>query len=136
MAGNALDSADLRIRRIVVMDTPEIRNSQILGVLIEIIQGPIGRLQAVETAGRGIAAEARCTLSVLADKGVQSAHVTDETLASVNRYAERLFAFGVIEDDLSRLWLERRGERIDDARFELELQEIVARLEAWPMTHG
>ncbi|MEU2704635.1 hypothetical protein [Micromonospora aurantiaca (nom. illeg.)] len=50
-------------------DEPLVRNSRLLGLFVEIVQGPEGTLRAVETAGRGITAEARCTLTVVADKG-------------------------------------------------------------------
>ncbi|MEW2383655.1 hypothetical protein AB0873_16415 [Micromonospora sp. NPDC047707] len=44
------------------------RNSLLLGLFVEIIEGPVGTLRAVETVGRGVAGEARCTLNVVADK--------------------------------------------------------------------
>ncbi|QGN45933.1 hypothetical protein ACN26Y_06265 [Micromonospora sp. WMMD558] len=49
-------------------DGPLVRNSRLLGLFVEIIQGPEGTLRAVETVGRGVAGEARCTLNVVADK--------------------------------------------------------------------
>jgi hypothetical protein len=109
-----------------------LRNSRILGVLCEIVHGPIGRIYAVEIAGKGIAAEARCTISAMDDK-LHSGHggVT-ESVGEGIEYADRLIELGAIEDDLVDLWRRRCGKEVADEEFEAELRAIVVRLEDWP----
>ncbi|MEU1842623.1 hypothetical protein [Micromonospora sediminicola] len=111
---------------------PLVRNSRLLGLFSEIVRGPEGSLRAVEAAGRGIAAEARCTLTVLADKRTTRSGRLDELLDGAHAAADRLVELGVIEDDLIELWSRRRGRELDDVSFEDGLRRIVMRLEAWP----
>lgn len=65
-----------------MVDGAPVRNSRILGVFAEIVHGPLGTLRAVEIAGQGIAAEARCTLTVLADKMHSGSDPPDAALQS------------------------------------------------------
>ncbi|WP_326558041.1 hypothetical protein [Micromonospora sp. NBC_01796] len=95
----------------------------------EIVLAPLGTLRAVEIAGRGIAAEARCTLAVLADKTPSG---SDAALQAGLAYADRLMELGTIEDGLVELWRSRRAEDLDDGAFEKALRHLVVRLEAWP----
>jgi hypothetical protein len=115
-------------------DGPLVRNSRLLGLFTEIIQGPEGTLRAVEAAGRGIAAEARCTLAILADKLTMRSGSADELLQSALASADRLMELGAIEDDLGELWSSRREGDLGDDAFEASLQQIVMRLEAWPQS--
>ncbi|MFI7646836.1 hypothetical protein ACIBTZ_12240 [Micromonospora sp. NPDC049460] len=108
------------------------RNSRLLALFAEIVQGPEGTLRAVEAAGRGIAAEARCTLAVLADKMTTSSGSPAELRRRALASADRLIELGAIEDDLNELWSRRRENDLDDAAFEASLQRIVTRMEAWP----
>jgi hypothetical protein len=59
-------------------DAALVRNSRILSVFADIVHGPQGTPRAVEIAGRGIAAEARCTLALLADKMQSSSDAAPE----------------------------------------------------------
>ncbi|OHX04765.1 hypothetical protein BFV98_18110 [Micromonospora sp. WMMB235] len=115
-------------------DESLVRNSRLLGLFTEIVQGPEGTLRAVEAAGRGIAAEARCTLAVLADKLTIRSGSRDELIESAPASADRLMELGAIEDDLSELWSRRRERGLGDEAFEASLQQIVLRLEAWPLS--
>ncbi|MEH0937257.1 hypothetical protein [Micromonospora psammae] len=115
-------------------DGPLVRNSRLLGLFTAIVQGPEGTRRAVEAAGRGIAAEARCTLAILADKLTIRSGSTDELLQSALASADRLMELGAIEDDLSELWSNRREGDLGDDAFEASLQQIVMRLEAWPQS--
>lgn len=85
-------------------DGPLVRNSRLLGLFVEIVRGPEGTLRAVETAGRGITAEARCTLTVVADKMTISTGSPAEARQRSLACADRLVELGAIEDDLSDLW--------------------------------
>jgi len=117
-----------------VTDGPFVRNSRLLGLFTEIVQGPEGTRRAVEVASRGIAAEARCTLAILADKLTVRSGSADELLQSALASADRLMELGAIEDDLSELWSRRREGDLGDDAFEASLQQIVMRLEAWPQS--
>ncbi|MFI7604673.1 hypothetical protein ACIBTV_06070 [Micromonospora sp. NPDC049366] len=108
-----------------------VRNSRLRGLFTEIILGPEGTLRAVEAAGRGIAAEARCGLAILGDKLTVRSGTTDELIRSALASADRLMELGGIEDDLNELWSRRRARDLDDEAFEAGLQQIVGRLEAW-----
>lgn len=114
-----------------MVDSAFVRNSRILGVFSEIVQGPQGTLRAVEIAGRGIAAEVQCTLAVLADKKYRADVSEDAALQSSLAYVDRLIELGEIEDDLAELWRCRRADDLDDAAFERALRDIVLRLERW-----
>lgn len=109
-----------------------VRNSRILGVFVEIVHGPQGSLRAVELAGRGIAAEAGCTLAALAEKTRPTPSTAYEAIEAGLEYADRLMELGVVEDGLVELWKRRCLGDLEDAAFEVLLHEIVARLEAWP----
>jgi len=109
-----------------------VRNSRILTVFSEIVHGPHGTLRAVEIAGHGIAAEASCTLVVLADKVRPVNGSDDVALQDAVEYADRLIEFGAIEDDLVELWRHRRADDLDETAFERALSDIVLRLESWP----
>lgn len=111
-----------------------VRNSRLLTLFIEIVQGPEGNLRAVQAAGRGITAEARCTLTVAADKMATISGSPAEARQRSLACADRLIELGAIEDDLSELWSRRRGGELDDAAFEANLLRIVMRLEAWPQS--
>ncbi|MFC0029483.1 hypothetical protein ACFFMM_08095 [Micromonospora chaiyaphumensis] len=100
----------------------------------EIVQGPEGTWRAVEAAGRGIAAEARCALAILPDKLTMRSGSADELLRSALASADRLMELGAIEDDLSELWSRRREGDLGEDAFEASLQQIVTRLEAWPQS--
>ncbi|MGS2613883.1 hypothetical protein ACVCAH_05020 [Micromonospora sp. LZ34] len=115
-------------------DGPLVRNSRLLGLFTEIVQGPEGTLRAVEAAGRGIAADARCTLAVLADKLTIRSASLDELRQRALASADRLIELGGIEDALNELWSRRRARDLDDEAFEAGLQQIVVRLEAWPQS--
>ncbi|WBB69089.1 hypothetical protein [Micromonospora sp. WMMD812] len=112
-------------------DEVVVRRSRILGLFAEIIHGPVGTLRAVEIAGRGVVAEVRCTLAVLADKVTISSENADEAIGAALASADRLMDLGAIEDDLNELWCCRRERDLDDAAFEVSLEQVVARLEAW-----
>jgi hypothetical protein len=127
-------AADRRAGGRTVTDGPLVRNSRLLGLFVEIVQGPIGTLRAVETAGRGITAEARCTLTVIADKMTTSSGSPGEARQRSLACADRLIELGAIEDDLSELWSRHRGGELDEAPFEASLLRIVMRLEAWPQS--
>lgn len=113
-------------------DGQMVRNSRVLGVFVEIVHGPEGTLRAVEVAGRGIAAEARCTLAAAGDKSEVSDGPVEDAIQESIGYADRLMRLGEIEDDLVELWRRRRSEGLDDVAFEEGLNGIVARLEVWP----
>ncbi|WP_433653179.1 hypothetical protein ACQP2C_14030 [Micromonospora zamorensis] len=118
-------------------DGPVVRNSRLLGLFTEIVQGPEGTLRAVEAAGRGIAAQANCTLAtlaILADKLTIRSGSADELLQSALASADRLMELGAIEDDLSELWSRRREGDLGDDAFDASIQQIVMRLEAWPQS--
>ncbi|MCO1617050.1 hypothetical protein M8C11_20245 [Micromonospora sp. CPM1] len=115
-------------------DQPLVRNSRLLGLFVEIVRGPEGTLRAVETAGRGITAEARCTLAVAADKMTTNSGSPAEARQRNLACADRLVELGAIEDDLSELWSRRREGDLDEAAFEASLLRIVMRLEAWPQS--
>ncbi|GAA3786379.1 hypothetical protein GCM10022379_61020 [Micromonospora maritima] len=86
----------------------------------------------MSAAGRGIVAEARCTLTVLADKRTTRSGSLDELRDSALAAADRLIELGAIEDDLIGLWSRRRERDLDDVAVEDGLRRIVARLEAGP----
>jgi hypothetical protein len=109
-----------------------VRNSRMLGVLCEIVVGPLGRIYAVEIAGRGIAAEARCTISAMDDKLSSESGEGVEAFRGGIEYADRLIELGAIEDNLVELWRRRCGDEIGDGEFEVALQRIVVRIEDWP----
>lgn len=113
-------------------DGPLVRNSRLLGLFTEIVGGPEGTMQAVELAGRGIAAAARCTLAVLADQSTLKTGSLDELLQVALASTDRLIALGGIEGDLDEWWARRRTGDLGDAAFEAGLQQVVLRLEAWP----
>lgn len=110
----------------------EVRNSRILGVLDEILHSSVGTLRTVELVGLGIAAEVRCTLSVLADKFGE--HGASGAISEVNplAYVDSLEALGSIEDDLVELWSLQDSGDLEGAEFEEGLRVIVSRLESWP----
>ena len=111
-----------------------VRNSRVLALFVEIIEGPEGTLRAVEAAGRGIAAEARCTLTVAADKTTARSGSPAEEQQRSRACADRLVELGSIEDDLSELWFRRRSGELGEAGFEADIQRIVTRLETWPQS--
>jgi hypothetical protein len=75
-----------------------VRNSRILGVLCEIVHGPLGRIYAVEIAGKGIAAEARCTISAMDDKLQFGNGGVGEGVGEGIEYADRSIELGSIEE--------------------------------------
>jgi hypothetical protein len=122
-----------------VADSAQLRNSRILGVLDQIIHDQDTTLRAVEIAGRGIAAEARCTLAVSAGKNdAMSALQAGEAPASAPdplAAFDKLMELSQIEDDLIDLWQRRSADDLADGDFEAELRSIVSALEAWPEVH-
>lgn len=106
-----------------------VRNSDILGTLADVVQGPVGSLRAVEIAGRGIAAEVRCTLAGLEDKNVVHSDPADVAVQRALDFAERLMELGEVGESLAELWRDRRTEKIDDQTFEARLGDLVRRLE-------
>lgn len=115
-----------------MVDETHVRNSRSLAVFTEIVHGPTETWRAVEIAGRGIAAEARCELSM----PVKSMEPNDRPLNQATRdtiaFADRVEILLAIEDDLVSLWRTRRQNELDDPVFEAALEQLVARLEAWP----
>jgi hypothetical protein len=116
-----------------VTDDRSVRNSRTLGVLDEILHDGRSTPRAVEIVGLGIAAEARCTISILAGKGQVNDTPVDEAMLDAAVYADRLIELGDIEDDLVALWRRRRAEQLADPTFEELLMQIVTRLQAWPV---
>ena len=47
-------------------------------------------------------------------------------------FADWIEDLTAIEDDVVVLWARRRAEELDDTAFEVALEQIVVRLEAWP----
>jgi hypothetical protein len=111
-----------------------VRNSAVLETLVEIVRGPQGSLLAVEMAGRGIAAEARCSLAILADKelGLQSSGPVPEAVQRALVFADHLIELGEVADSLEELWRLRSTGETDDASFEAKLGHLVRCLEEWP----
>ncbi|MET3428794.1 hypothetical protein BJ973_008006 [Actinoplanes tereljensis] len=105
----------------------------------EILHSPDCRAQAVEIVGRGIAAQARCTISVLVEKEqawppgqIETVILPEAAIRQAVAYGERLMELGAIEDDLEEVWCSRQSGGSDNATFERALNDIVARLDAWP----
>ena len=109
-----------------------IHNSRILGLFDAILHADQFRLQAVEIAGRGIAAEARCTMAVLLDKGQDFDDSSESAMVRALEYSDRLLELGELEDGLDQLVRRRLANELGDADFERALDELVTRLEAWP----
>jgi len=80
--------------------------------LVEIIRGPPGSLRAVEIAGHGVAAEARCSLAILADKRIPYSDPAPVAVQHSLAFADRLIDLGEIGDSLAELWQRRRTEEI------------------------
>ncbi|MEV6964411.1 hypothetical protein AB0M47_04780 [Hamadaea sp. NPDC051192] len=114
----------------------EIRNSKMLAIFVEIVCGPQGTLRAVEIAGGGIAAEARCTLSTLADKMESTGESETAAPQDALAFADRLEVLGQIEDDLDALWKSRQSDVLGDLEFEAALARVVDRLRDWPVDKG
>jgi hypothetical protein len=102
-------------------------------VFDEIIHSPDVTWRAIEIAGHGIAASARCTLSTLDDKTrPYPAEPLDAAIQRASAYADYLMELGAIEDELAALWHQRRTGHLDDVSFEGTLRDLVQRMEAWP----
>lgn len=119
-------------------DKPLLRNSEILTVLDEILHAPQTPLRVVELVGRGIAAEARVTLTVVEDKvrgldNLVAGLVPEVPVNAVDAY-EDMMALSAIADDLTELWRDRRAGDAVEAAFEAQLGRIVERLETWTPT--
>ncbi|MBB4693814.1 hypothetical protein [Paractinoplanes abujensis] len=112
--------------------TGAVRNSELLGILVAIVQGPQGRLQAVELAGRGLAAAARCDLAVMADKHSVYTEPEPVLIERSLAFADRAVELGEIIDGLADLWRSRRTGEIGDPAFEAALGDLVRRIEEWP----
>jgi hypothetical protein len=113
-----------------------VRNSDILETFVLIVQGPEGNLRAVEMAGLGIAAEARCTLMMLADKSRQNFGSEPASLQRSLDFADCLIELGEIGDSLAEVWRARRGNELDDGAFSEQLSHLVRRLQEWPESSG
>ncbi|BEL05667.1 hypothetical protein Q0Z83_038580 [Actinoplanes sichuanensis] len=112
------------------------RNSDILETFVQIVQGPEGNLRAVELAGLGIAAEARCTLLLLADKAGPSRGSGPGWLQRSRDFADCLIELGEIGDSLAEVWRARRAHELDEEAFSEQLNHHVRRLQAWPESSG
>jgi hypothetical protein len=108
---------------------PELRNTPSLTVFDEILHDKNNPWQAVELAGRGISAWARCTIASAEDKTRDSSGLSD---ADRRAAIDKLYELGDLEDELVDLWQRRRTDEVTAAEFEAELRDIVQRLEAWP----
>lgn len=106
-------------------------NSPSIDVFDKIIHNPQGSLRAVEIAGRGISASARCTITATSGKAHPRDIPLDEALRTTEADVEQLMDLGVIEDDLVELWRRRCVDEVDDAEFEEALEQVVGRFEAW-----
>lgn len=113
-----------------------VRNSEILETFVQIVQGPEGNLQAVEMAGLGIAAEARCTLMMLADKTHPNFGSEPASLQRSLGFADCLIELGEIGDSLAEVWQSRRANELDDGAFSEQLSHLVRRLQEWPESSG
>jgi hypothetical protein len=102
-----------------------------LGLLDQILHDPRTTLRAIEIAGRGIAAEARCHLSMPADDKRPNNEPRDVVVRRAQALADRVEELCAIEDDLAVAWHRRRAETIDEASFEKALLTAVERLEGW-----
>ncbi|MER5604582.1 hypothetical protein AB0F93_08180 [Micromonospora tulbaghiae] len=109
-----------------------VHNSRILGLFDSILHADQFRLQAVEIAGRGISAEVRCTMAALLDKGQNFDGSPESAMSRALEYSDQLLEIGDLEDDLDQLMRRRLANELGDVDFEQALDEIVARLEAWP----
>ena len=112
----------------------ELRNSRMLGILDEMLHSSVGSSRTVELLGRGITAEARCTLAVLEGKMTVSTEPMAVLLHRASESADLLIALGALEDELSDVWRRRRANEVDDPAFEDLLEIAVGHLEAWPAT--
>jgi hypothetical protein len=109
-----------------------VRNSRMLGLLDQVLHGPLGTLRAVELAGRGISAEARCTQAVLEDKMTVSSDPSPSVRQRALAAADLLTDLGAVEDDLAEAWRRRCTDDLDDLTFEAALDSAIRRLEEWP----
>ncbi|NUP46627.1 MAG: hypothetical protein HOW97_04845 [Catenulispora sp.] len=119
-------------------DKSLLRSSQVLIVLDEILHAPRTSLRALELVGRGIAAEARVTLTVVEDEvngpaNLGAALVPDVPVNAVEAY-EDMKSLTAIEEDLADLWRGRCQGDVAEAAFEARLGRIVERLETWTPT--
>lgn len=119
-------------------DKSLLRTSQTLTVLDEILHDPRTSLRVLELLGRGIAAEARVTLTVVEDEvngpaNLAAALVPEVPVNAVEAY-EDLKSLTAIEDDLVDLWRGRCRGEVAEAAFEARLGRIVERLETWTPT--
>jgi hypothetical protein len=112
-------------------EKPLVQNSAIIDVFDTILHDPRASLRAVQFVGRGIAAKARCTLSVLVDKTAPHGKSADVARIDTLAYVDQLIQLSDIEDDLVGLWRRRYMEDLEDEAFEAGLEQIVVRLEAW-----
>lgn len=115
-----------------MMEFVMIGNSRILGLFDAVLHAGQFRLQAVEIVGRGIAAEARCTMATLVDKGQDFDDSPESATHRVIEYSDRLLELGEIEDGLDQLLRRRMANELGDTDFERALDELVTRLQAWP----
>lgn len=116
-------------------DKALLRDSQILTVLDEILHAPGTGLCTVEVVGRGIAAAARVTRTVVEDQvngaeNLAAGLVPDVPVNAVEAY-EDMMTLGAIADDLAAVWADRRAGDLAEAAFEAQLGRIVERLETW-----
>lgn len=114
------------------MDNAAVRNSRILSTFDEILHASVGGPEVVEIVGRGIAAAARCTLAVLADKSRKYSDSPEVAIQRALAYSDELINLGVIEDDLVEVWRHRSTGDTDDVAFASRLNDIVLRLANWP----
>jgi hypothetical protein len=102
-----------------------------LDLLDQILHDPGSTMSVVEIAARGIAAEARCHLSVGPDDKTPNAEAPEVVVGRALAFADRVTVLCAIEDDLAILWHRRRVDGLELAGFEDGLRDIVVRLEEW-----
>jgi hypothetical protein len=111
---------------------PAIRGSRILAALDEILHDGQSSWQIVELAGRGISAQARCTIAVVESKNRDLGSLPDDWVADKLAAADNLVEAVELEDELVDLWRRRCAGEAEAAEFEAGLRDIVQRSEVWP----
>jgi hypothetical protein len=108
-----------------------LHHSRMLGLMDQILHDPRTHLRAIEIVGRGIAAEARCHLSMLVDDKRPNNEPHDVVVRRAAALADRVEEWCAIEDDLAAAWRERCADTLDEASLEQVLLAVVERLESW-----
>lgn len=83
------------------VDDEPMHNSRMLELLAKILHDPRSSMSLVEIAGRGIAAEACCHLSVPPDDKTPNDEAPELVVGRAFAFADRVAVLRAIEDDLS-----------------------------------